>query len=89
MWRRLVMSPPVWNRAHACNVLWKMHAGDLRGAARAAYDLAGWTDDSDFCDQRLAAEAIRDYALQTGDPDRAVAFMRQKFFFGERSDQEP
>ena len=64
------------------NVLWKMHAGDLRGAALAAYDLAGWTNDGDYCDQRLAAEAIRDYALQTGDTARAVAFLRQKYFFG-------
>lgn len=64
------------------NVLWQMHAGDLRAAALAAYDEAGWTDDSDYCDQRLAAEAIRDYALQTRDTARAVAFLRQKYFFG-------
>ena len=62
--------------------LWQMHAGDVRAAARAAYDAASWTDDSDFCDQRLAAEAIRDDALQSGDPARAAAFMREKFFFG-------
>ena len=64
-------------------VLWQMHAGDVRAAARAAYDAAGWTGDDDFCELRLAAEAIRDDALRPGgDPKRAAAFMREKFFFG-------
>jgi hypothetical protein len=59
-----------------------MHAGDWRRAGLAAYDEAGWTSDVDYCQNWLAGEAIRDYALQTGELGRAIAFLKLKYFMG-------
>jgi TolB-like protein/DNA-binding winged helix-turn-helix (wHTH) protein len=63
--------------------LFLMHAGDWRRAGLAAYDEAGWTNDDDYCQNWLAAEAIRDYALKTGELGRAIAFIRLKYYFGD------
>jgi TolB-like protein/DNA-binding winged helix-turn-helix (wHTH) protein len=62
--------------------LFLMHEGDWRRAGLAAYDKAGWTDDSDYCQNWLAGEAIRDYALKTGELSRAIAFVKLKYFVG-------
>ena len=59
-----------------------MHEGDWRGAGLAAYDKAGWTSDDDYCQNWLAGDAIRDYALKTGEWSRAIAFINQKYYFG-------
>ena len=60
-----------------------MHEGDWRRAGLAAYDEAGWTSDDDYCQNWLAPEAIRDYALKTGELGRAIAFIRLKYYFGD------
>ncbi len=60
-----------------------MHEGDWRGAGLAAYDEAGWTKDSDFCQNWLASEAIRDYAMKTKELSRAIAFIKLKYLVGE------
>jgi TolB-like protein/DNA-binding winged helix-turn-helix (wHTH) protein len=59
-----------------------MHAGDWRRAGLAAYDEAGWTSDSDYC-EIWQSEALRDYALRTGEFDRAIAFIKLKYFSGD------
>jgi hypothetical protein len=59
-----------------------MHEGDWRRAGVAAFDEAGWTNDSDYCQNWLAGEAIRDYALKTGELSRAIAFIKLKYFVG-------
>jgi TolB-like protein/DNA-binding winged helix-turn-helix (wHTH) protein len=59
-----------------------MHGGDWRRAGVAAFDEAGWTNDSDYCQNWLAGEAIRDYALRTGELSRAIAFIKLKYFVG-------
>jgi TolB-like protein/DNA-binding winged helix-turn-helix (wHTH) protein len=63
--------------------LFLMHEGDWRRAGLAAYDEAGWTRDSDFCQNWLAGEAIRDYAMKTGELNRAIAFIKLKYFLGD------
>jgi TolB-like protein len=62
-----------------------MHEGDWRRAGLSAYDEAGWTNDSesgDVCDF-WQGEALRDYALKTGELSRAIAFIKLKFYFGD------
>jgi TolB-like protein/DNA-binding winged helix-turn-helix (wHTH) protein/Tfp pilus assembly protein PilF len=62
-----------------------MHEGDWRRAGLSAYDEAGWTSDSesdDVCDF-WQGEALRDYALKTGELSRAIAFIKLKFYFGD------
>jgi TolB-like protein/DNA-binding winged helix-turn-helix (wHTH) protein len=59
--------------------LLSMYVGDWRAAARAAYDDAGWT--YDFCENWRASEALRDYALRTGELTRAIAFIKLKYYF--------
>jgi TolB-like protein len=59
--------------------LLSMYAGDWRGAGRAAYDNAGWTYDT--CENWEAAEALRDYALKTGELTHAIAFIKLKYEF--------
>ncbi len=63
--------------------LLSMHEGDWRHAGLAAYDEAGWTKDDDFCQNWLASEAIRDYAMKTGDLSRAIAFIKLKYYLGD------
>ena len=58
-----------------------MHEGDWRGAGLSAYDEAGWTNDTDYC-ELWQGEALRDYALRTGELSRAIAFIKLKFYLG-------
>jgi TolB-like protein/DNA-binding winged helix-turn-helix (wHTH) protein/Tfp pilus assembly protein PilF len=60
-----------------------MHEGDWRRAGLAAYDKADWTSDDDYCQNWLVGDAIRDYALKTGEWRRAIAFIKQKYYFGD------
>jgi len=46
-----------------------------------AYDEEGWTSDSDYC-EIWQGEALRDYALKTGELSRAIAFIKLKFYWG-------
>ena len=57
-----------------------MYAGSWREAGPAAYHDAGWT--YDVCGNWLAAEALRDYALKTGELTPAITFIRAKYDFG-------
>jgi tetratricopeptide (TPR) repeat protein len=59
-----------------------MHEGDWQRAGLSAYDEAGWTSDSAYC-ELWQSEALRDYALRTGEFDRAIAFIKRKFYLGE------
>ncbi len=63
--------------------LLSMHEGDWRGAGLAAYDESGWTKDDDLCQNWLASEAIRDYAMKTGDLSRAIAFIKLKYYLDD------
>ena len=59
-----------------------MHEGDWRRAGLSAYDEAGWTSDADYCES-WQGEALRDYALKTGELSRAIAFIKLKFYLGD------
>src|SRR4029077_11850148 len=59
--------------------LLELHEGDWRRAGLSAYDEAGWTSDSDYC-EIWQGEALRDYALKTGELSRAIAFIKLKFY---------
>ncbi len=59
-----------------------MHEGDWRRAGLSAYDESGWTSDSDYC-EIWQGEALRDYALKTGELSRAIAFIKSKFYLGD------
>jgi TolB-like protein/DNA-binding winged helix-turn-helix (wHTH) protein/Tfp pilus assembly protein PilF len=63
-----------------------MHEGDWRRAGLSAYDEAGWTSDSEYC-ELWQGEALRDYALRTGELSRAIAFIKLKFYLGEAPEQ--
>ncbi len=63
--------------------LLSMYEGDWRRAGLAAYDEAGWTKDDDYCQNWLASEAIRDYAMKTGDLSRAIAFIKLKYYLDD------
>jgi tetratricopeptide (TPR) repeat protein len=52
-----------------------IYAGDWRAAGRAAYDETASAFDS--CANWLAAEAVRDYALKTGELSRAIVFIKK------------
>jgi TolB-like protein/DNA-binding winged helix-turn-helix (wHTH) protein len=56
-----------------------MYAGDWRAAGRAAYDETSSVFDS--CANWLAAEAVRDYGLKTGELSRAIAFINVMYEF--------
>ena len=62
--------------------LLSMHEGDWRRAGLSAYNEAGWTSDRDYC-EIWQGEALRDYALKTGELSRAIAFIKVKFFLGD------
>ena len=62
--------------------LLSMHEGDWRRAGLAAYDEEGWTRDDDYC-EFWQSEALRDYALKTGELNRAIAFIKSKYYFGD------
>jgi len=57
-----------------------MHDGDWRRAGLAAYNEEGWTRDDDEC-EFWQSEALRDYALKTGELNRAIAFIKSKYYF--------
>jgi len=59
-----------------------MREGYWRRAGLSAYDEAGWTSDSDVC-EIWQGEALRDYALKTGELGRAIAFIKSKYYFGD------
>jgi TolB-like protein/DNA-binding winged helix-turn-helix (wHTH) protein len=59
-----------------------MHEGDWRRAGLAAYDEEGWTHDDDEC-ELWQGEALRDYALKTGELSRAIAFIKSKYYLGD------
>jgi TolB-like protein/DNA-binding winged helix-turn-helix (wHTH) protein len=63
--------------------LLSMYEGDWRRAGLSAYDEAGWTSDDDLCKHMLASNAIRDYALQTEELSRAIAFIKLKYYLGD------
>ena len=56
--------------------------GDWRRAGLSAYDEEGWTRDYDECEfwQR---EALRDYALKTGELNRAITFIKSKYYLAD------
>jgi TolB-like protein/Tfp pilus assembly protein PilF len=59
-----------------------MHEGDWRRAGLSTYDEEGWTRDGDFC-ELWQSQALRDYALKTGELSRAIAFIKLKFYLGD------
>jgi hypothetical protein len=59
-----------------------MHDGDWRRAGLSAYDEEGWTRDDDHC-ELWQSEALRDYALKTGELNRAIAFIKSKYYFAD------
>jgi TolB-like protein/DNA-binding winged helix-turn-helix (wHTH) protein/Tfp pilus assembly protein PilF len=59
-----------------------MHDGDWRRAGLAAYDEEGWTRDDDHC-ELWQSEALRDYALKTGELNRAITFIKSKYYFAD------
>ena len=56
-----------------------MYAGDWHAAGLAAFDRAGSA--FDYCANWLAAEALRDYALKSGELNRAMAFIDAQYEF--------
>jgi Tfp pilus assembly protein PilF len=62
-----------------------MYHGDWRLAGRSAYDEAVWTSDNfdNATCEFLLGEALRDYALKTGELNRAIAFIKSKYYFGD------
>jgi tetratricopeptide (TPR) repeat protein len=62
--------------------LLSMYEGDWRRAGLSAYDEEGWTRDSDEC-ELWQSEALRDYALKTGDLNKSIAFIKSKFYFAD------
>jgi TolB-like protein/DNA-binding winged helix-turn-helix (wHTH) protein len=62
-----------------------MHAGDWRRAGLTAYDEAVWATDSmdDEACGFWQGEALRDYALNTGELSRAISFIKSKYYFGD------
>ena len=62
--------------------LLSMHEGDWRRAGLSAYDEAGWAIDGYIC-EIWQSEALRDYALKTGELSRAIGFIKSKYYFGD------
>ena len=65
--------------------LFAMHEGDWRRAGLSAYDetvLSGDKYNGDICEMWQGA-ALRDYALKTGELNRAIAFIKSKYYFGD------
>ena len=56
-----------------------LYAGDWRAAGRAAYDYPD--GHYDICSHSLAVEALRDYALKTGELSRAIALIKADSYF--------
>lgn len=64
--------------AHDARLL-LMYAGDWRAAARTIYDDTGLVNDS--CANWFANEAVRDYALKTGELSRAIEWVNANNYF--------
>src|SRR5207302_5335328 len=62
--------------------LHSMHGGYWRPAGHSPNDEEGWISDSDYC-EIWQGEALRDYALKTGELSRAIAFIKLKFYLGD------
>ena len=62
---------------HTAGLL-SLYSGDWRAAGRAAYD-GGWFNAD--CGGWLSHEAVRDYALKTGDLTRAIEFIKANNYF--------
>jgi TolB-like protein len=62
--------------------LLSMHDGDWRRAGLSAYDEGGWTRDDDHC-EIWQSQALRDYALKTGELNRAIGFIKSKYYFAD------
>jgi TolB-like protein/DNA-binding winged helix-turn-helix (wHTH) protein len=62
--------------------LLSMYEGDWRRAGLSAYDEEGWTRDSDAC-ELWQSEALRDYALKTGDLNKSIEFIKSKYYFAD------
>jgi TolB-like protein/DNA-binding winged helix-turn-helix (wHTH) protein len=62
--------------------LLSMHDGDWRRAGLSAYDEDSWSREDDHCDF-WQSEALRDYALKTGELNRAIAFIKSKYYFAD------
>jgi TolB-like protein/DNA-binding winged helix-turn-helix (wHTH) protein len=60
-----------------------MHEGDWRRAGLSAYDEAGWNSSDSYICEIWQSEALRDYALKTGELSRAIAFIKSKYYFGD------
>jgi tetratricopeptide (TPR) repeat protein len=60
--------------------LLSLYAGDWRAAGRAAYGEAGWSYEN--CENWLASEALRDYAMKTGELGPAIALIKTKSELG-------
>ena len=61
--------------------LLSLYAGDWRAAGRAAYGPAGWVYEN--CENWLASEALRDYAMKTGELSPAIALIKAKSELGD------
>jgi TolB-like protein/DNA-binding winged helix-turn-helix (wHTH) protein len=77
--RAVVAGTP--QNARAVGLL-SMHDGDWRRAGLSAYDEEGWTRDNDYCEMWQSG-ALRDYALKTGELNRAIAFIKSKYYFAD------
>jgi len=77
--RAVVAGTP--QNARAVGLL-SMHDGDWRRAGLSAYDEEGWTRDNDYCEM-WQSEALREYALKTGELNRAIAFIKSKYYFAD------
>jgi tetratricopeptide (TPR) repeat protein len=69
--------------ARAAGLL-SMHDGDWRHAGLAAYDEEGWTRGEDLC-ELWQGEALRDYALKTGELSRRDCVHQIEVLSGRRS----
>ena len=67
--------------------LMAMHDGDWRRAGLSAFDEGGWTRDTDVC-EIWQSEALRDYALKTGELNRTIAFIRSKYYLADAPEEQ-
>jgi len=65
--------------------LFAMYHGDWQLAGRSAYDETIWTSDNfdNATCEFLLGETLRDHALKTGELNRAIAFIKSKYYFGD------
>ncbi len=58
-------------------LLLSLYRGDWRAAGLAAYDKEAWS--YNVFENWGASEALRDYALKTGELDKAIRFLQEKY----------